>query len=72
MSRFHTPAYRIGQAQLTHPALGERFTLPPTESWRSALQGLVPDAEIHTLDAAFFALDTTQTKSRINKKLYGC
>src|SRR6266581_345228 len=32
-------AYRTGQAQLTHPALGERFTLSPTESWRSARSG---------------------------------
>jgi hypothetical protein len=37
LPRFHTPAYRTGQAQLTHPALGERFTPSPTESWRSAL-----------------------------------
>src|SRR3989442_15872838 len=39
MLRFHTPAYRTGQAQLTHPALGERFTLSPTENWRSARSG---------------------------------
>ncbi|MGD1082871.1 MAG: hypothetical protein ABR881_31535, partial [Candidatus Sulfotelmatobacter sp.] len=25
MPRFHTPAYRTGQAQLTHPALGEKI-----------------------------------------------
>jgi len=28
-------AYRTGRAQLTHPALGESFTLSPTEDWRS-------------------------------------
>jgi hypothetical protein len=32
MPRFHTPAYRTGQAQLTHPALGESVTLSPTEN----------------------------------------
>jgi hypothetical protein len=32
MPRFHTPAYRTGQAQLAHPALGERFTLSPRKT----------------------------------------
>ena len=33
---FLIPAHRTGQAQLTHPALGERFTVSPTESYSSA------------------------------------
>jgi hypothetical protein len=34
--RFHTPLIEPGQAQLTHPALGERLTVSPTESCWSA------------------------------------
>src|SRR6266403_363658 len=29
---FPVPAHRTGQAHLAHPALGERFTVSPTES----------------------------------------
>jgi len=32
MLRFHTPAYRTGQAQLTHPALGESDPGPAVEA----------------------------------------
>jgi hypothetical protein len=32
MALFPVPAHRTGQAHLAHPALGERFTVLPTES----------------------------------------
>src|SRR5262249_32680472 len=32
MALFPVPAHRTGQAHLAHPALGERFTVSPTES----------------------------------------
>src|SRR5690348_8349677 len=32
MPRFHTPAYRTGQAQLTHPALGEVSRFRPRKT----------------------------------------
>jgi hypothetical protein len=32
MAQFPVPAHRTGQAHLAHPALGERFTVSPTES----------------------------------------
>jgi hypothetical protein len=32
MTLFPVPAHRTGQAHLAHPALGERFTVSPTES----------------------------------------
>src|SRR5271168_373623 len=32
MPRFHTPAYRTGQAQLAHPALGERSRCRPRKT----------------------------------------
>ena len=32
MALFPVPAHRTGQAHLAHPALGERFTISPTES----------------------------------------
>jgi hypothetical protein len=32
MALFPVPAHRTGQARLAHPALGERFTVSPTES----------------------------------------
>src|SRR5262249_921032 len=31
---FPLPTHRTGQARFAHPALGERFTVLPTESWR--------------------------------------
>jgi hypothetical protein len=33
---FPLPAHRTGQAHFAHPALGERFTVSPTESYSSA------------------------------------
>jgi len=32
MALFPAPAHRTGQARLAHPALGERFTISPTEA----------------------------------------
>jgi hypothetical protein len=32
MALFPVPAHRTGQARLAHPALGESFTISPTES----------------------------------------
>jgi hypothetical protein len=35
MAPFPVPAHRIGQARFAHPALGERFTLSPSERCES-------------------------------------